>query len=160
MRLPCVKHKTYTSFRSANDNGFWEGICFWTSTGEKIVNYPQQHLENCTGKNQATSGRFKPNVRVIKNMRNTMIDQGYIKVGLAPSYFLEGMLCNVPAQNFTGSFQQTFENYMFWLQQCATGDLTCANDIHYLLRDGHSVCWNVGDFNEFRAAAMRFWNQP
>ncbi len=158
--LVCVKHKTYTSFRSANDNGFWEGICFWTSTGEKIVNYPQQHLENCTGKNQATSGRFKPNVRVIKNMRNTMIDQGYIKVGLAPSYFLEGMLCNVPAQNFTGSFQQTFENYMFWLQQCATGDLTCANDIHYLLRDGHSVCWNVGDFNEFRAAAMRFWNQP
>lgn len=158
--LVCVKHKTYKYYRSAEDNAFWEGICFWTSNGEKIVNYPQQHLENCTSKNRATSGRFKPNIRVIKNMRNTMIDKGYIKGSLAPSYFLEGMLWNVPARNFTNCFQHTFEDYMFWLRQCEPDYIKCANDMHYLLRDGHSVCWNLVDFKEFYATAMLFWNQP
>ncbi|MFC6489130.1 hypothetical protein [Nitratireductor sp. GCM10026969] len=47
-----------------------------------------------------------------------MIEQGYINDGLAPSYFLEGMLSNVPTQHFVASRQQTFENYMHWLQTC------------------------------------------
>ena len=72
-----------------------------------------------------------------------MIDCGFIEDGLAPSYFLEGMLSNVPTQNFVSSRQQTFENYMHWLQTAPTESMTCANGIHYLLRDGHSVCWNV-----------------
>lgn len=156
--LVCVANKMFTSYPVVGEPGFVEGICFWTSEGEKVVNYPRQHLDNCTAKHGATSTRFKPSVRVLKNMRNTMVDQGYIKDGLAPSYFLEGMLSNVPAQVFVTSRQQTFENYMRWLQTCATGDLTCANGIHYLLRDGHSVCWNVGDFNSFRASATLFYN--
>lgn len=158
--LVCVEHRTYTSYKSISNNQFWEGVCFWTSDGAKVVNYPRQHRDNCEQLNGATSGRFKPSVRVMKNMRNAMIDHGYIKGGMAPSYFLEGMLSNVPTQNFVTSRQQTFENYMRWLETCATGDLTCANGIHYLLRDGHSVCWNVSDFNAFRAAATRYFSQP
>lgn len=156
--LVCVANKAFTSYPVTGQPGFVEGICFWTSEGEKIVNYPKQHLDNCTAKHGATSLRFKPSVRVLKNMRNTMVDQGYIKDGLAPSYFLEGMLSNIPEKAFVTSRQQTFENYMRWLQTCATGDLTCANGIHYLLRDGHSVCWNVADFNSFRASATLFYN--
>jgi len=157
--LVCVVNKTFTSFPASGEPAFLEGICFWTSNGEKVVNYPRQHLDNCTSLNGATSGRFKSSIRVLKNMRNAMIDNGNIKDGLAPSYFLEGMLSNVPTQHFVASRQQTFENYMHWLQSCPTRDLTCANDIHYLLRDGHSVCWNADDFNAFRAAAMRFYSQ-
>lgn len=157
--IVCVKNKTFISYPETEEPDFVEGICFWTSEGKKVVNYPRQHLDNCTAKNGTTGGVFKPSVRVLKNMRNAMIERGYIKDGLAPSYFLEGMLTNVPAQNFVASRQQTFENYMYWLQTSPTGDLTCANDIHYLLRDGHSVCWNMADFNAFRAAAMRFYSQ-
>jgi hypothetical protein len=29
------------------------GICFFTSGGDRIVNYPKQHSENCTAKHQA-----------------------------------------------------------------------------------------------------------
>lgn len=156
--LVCVAHKTFTSYPATGEPTFVEGVCFWTSDGEKIVNYPKQHLDNCTTKNGVTSSRFKPSIRVLKNMRNAMIDQGYLKDGVAPSYFLEGMLSNVPTQHFAATRQQTFENYMNWLQTCATGDLTCANGIHYLLRDGYSVCWNVLDFNTFRAAAIRYYS--
>lgn len=157
--LVCVTSKTFTSYPATGEPALTEGVCFWTSDGKKIVNYPRQHLDNCTARNGATASRFKPTIRVLKNMRNAMIEQGYINDGLAPSYFLEGMLSNVPAQHFVASRQQTFENYMHWLQASPTGDLTCANGIHYLLRDGHSVCWNVADFNTFRASAMLFYNQ-
>ena len=158
--LVCVANKIFTSYPASGEPAFVEGICFWTSEGDKIVNYPRQHLDNCTTLHGGTSGRFKPSIRVIKNMRNTMIERGHIKVGLAPSYFLEGMLSNVPTQYFAASRQQTFENYMHWLQTCPTGDLTCANGIHYLLRDSQKVCWNVADFNAFRGAAIRFYSQP
>lgn len=157
--LVCVANKTFTSYPNTGEPAFIEGICFWTSDGEKVVNYPRQHLDNCTAKHGATTSRFKPSIRVLKNMRNAMIEQSYIKDGLAPSYFLEGMLSNVPAQHFVASRQQTFENYMHWLQSAPTGDLTCANGIHYLLRDGHSVCWNLADFNTFRASAALFYNR-
>lgn len=157
--LVCVANKTFTSYPNTGEPAFIEGICFWTSDGEKVVNYPRQHLDNCTAKHGATTSRFKPGIRVLKNMRNAMIEQSYIKDGLAPSYFLEGMLSNVPAQHFVASRQQTFENYMHWLQSAPTGDLTCANGIHYLLRDGHSVCWNLADFNTFRASAALFYNR-
>ena len=157
--LVCVTSKTFTSYPATGEPALIEGVCFWTSDGKKIVNYPRQHLDNCTAKNVATASRFKSTIRVLKNMRNAMIEQGYINHGLAPSYFLEGMLSNVPAQHFVTSRQQTFENCMHWLQTSPTGDLTCANGIHYLLRDGHSVCWNVADFNAFRASAMLFYNR-
>ena len=35
-----------------------------------------------------------------KNMRNYLIDQNRLRDGLAPSYFLEGMLHNVPNDRF------------------------------------------------------------
>jgi len=158
--LVCAVNRSYSNYDSQYANRYREGITFWTSSGDQIVNYPKQHLENSTTIHQATSGRFKPSIRVIKNMRNTMVDRGLINDGLAPSYFLEGMLSNVPSQNFVNSRQQTFENYMNWLQTAPIGDMTCANGIHYLLRDGHSVCWNVADYNTFRARAIQFWNSP
>lgn len=156
--LVCAEHRSYSYYSSGAANFYREGVTFWTANGEQIVNYPKQHMQNCTTKHQGTYSRFKANVRVLKNMRNTMIDRGYIEDGLAPSYFLEGMLSNVPNQNFVNSYQQTFLIYMQWLQNCQSQELTCANDIHYLLRDGHSVCWRTTSFNEFRAAATRFWS--
>ena len=158
--LACVAQKVFLTYPANGEPSYLEGITFWTTDGEKVVNYPEQHLSNCTSLNGSTSGRFKPSIRVIKNMRNAMIDRGLIEDGLAPSYFLEGMLSNVPTQNFVSSRQQTFENYMHWLQTAPTESMTCANGIHYLLRDGHSVCWNVTDYNTFRARAMQFWNDP
>lgn len=154
--LVCAEHRWYGNQLANVSNG----ICFWTLDGRQIVNYPKQHLANCTSKHQATSNRFKPNVRVLKNMRNRMKDDGLISDDLAPSYFLEGMIWNAPAQLFTSSYQQSFENYMDWLDDCATMDLTCANGIHWLLRENHTVCWRQAKFDTFRTAAKQFWNQP
>jgi len=61
-------------------------------------------------KHQNTNQRFKRMVRVYKNMRNRMIDDKGIADGLAPSYFIEGMLWNVPADKFVESYEDSFVN--------------------------------------------------
>ena len=156
--LVCTRHLRYTSYPAGDAPVYRDGICFWTSDRVKIVNYPKQHLENCASKNQATSTRFKSNVRVLKNWRNRMIKEGYLEEGVAPSYFIEGMLWNVPNQNFVSSYQQTYLNCHAWLNACDTAKLFCANGYHFLIHENAKVCWNKKDFDKFRAALVRYWN--
>ena len=74
--------------------------------GNRIRNFPEQHSKNCTAKHQATKGNFKPMVRVFKNMRNSMIEKKLLADGIAPSYFIEGMLWNVPPDKFRWRLQR------------------------------------------------------
>ena len=154
----CIKHHHYVSHQSGSNPQYHSGICFWKSDKTKIVNFPKRHGENLTSKHQATSSRFKANVRVLKNMRKVMVKDGWLADGVAPSYFLEGMLWNVPSQYFTSSFQQTFENYLPWLDRHDLTQLTCANNLHWLIRDGCQICWNTNDFKTFIRSAWQYWN--
>lgn len=155
--LVCVEHRDYYEYKGANSNKYHDGVCFWTTDGVKIVNYPKQHMENCTKKHQDTSSRFKPTIRTLKNMRNAMIEANYLLDGVAPSYFLEGLLYNVPNQLFVELRAATFSNYINWLNTCDQTKLICASGRYYLLRNGHPVCWNQKDFDTFRKAAVSYW---
>ncbi|UDL90698.1 nucleotidyltransferase [Mesorhizobium sp. PAMC28654] len=156
--LPCAEHRYYTSYPAAGSPTFLEGVVFWAKDGTKIVNYPKQHSENCTTKHQATNGYFKPTVRIFKNMRNRMIENGLLKEGLAPSYYLEGLLWNVPYNYYGSSFQQTVTNCINFINASDTSQFHCANGIHWLLRDGYQVCWSPANFTTFMAALQGFWN--
>ena len=156
--LACVEHRDYYSYPSQGSAGFINGICFWTAQGDKIVNYPKQHMENCTAKHDVTSDRFKPNIRVLKNMRKTMVDIGCLGHGAAPSYFLEGLLYNVPDRCFSSTYQQSFENALTWLLSCDASKLLCANECHFLIRDGSKMCWNMRDYHTFLYTAQHYWN--
>ena len=154
--LVCVEHHRYTSYRSKWEKQYHKGICFWTSSGEKIVNYPKQHAANCTGKHQSTQNRFKPNVRVFKNVRNAMVDARCLEDGVAPSYFIEGLLWNVPDVSFSGSYVHTAKSALIWLNQCDASKLVCANGLHWLIRDGASECWNDKDYRTFLRSTAEF----
>jgi hypothetical protein len=157
--LVCVEHRSYYNYKGNYSNNYHEGVCFWTSDSTKIVNYPKQHMANCTTKHQSTSNLFKPTIRTLKNMRNAMIENGYLLDGVAPSYFLEGMLHNVPITLFVPSRATTFTNYMVWLDECDHSKLLCANGRYFLLYENSPVCWRKKDFDTFRAAAASFWRE-
>ncbi|GAA6190344.1 nucleotidyltransferase [Phaeobacter sp. NW0010-22] len=156
--LACVQNRDYYAYPASGQSSYHDGICFWTSSGDKIVNYPHQHMGNSTTKNGNTNNRFKPNARVLKNMRNAMIDAGYIGDGVAPSYFIEGMLYNVPDNHFSWTHQQTVEDVLAWLDRCTASDLLCTNERYYLVRDGSNVCWNNQDFSTTLTAMRLYWN--
>ncbi|WP_029618519.1 nucleotidyltransferase domain-containing protein [Pseudorhizobium marinum] len=155
--LVSADHRRYLSYPATGNPSYREGIVFWMKDGTKIVNYPKQHSTNCTAKHQNTNGYFKPTVRIFKNMRNRMIAHGRLKEGLAPSYFLEGLLSNVPNGLFGGTYQSTVVNCINHILSADTSNFYCANGFHYLLRSGHPVCWSPSDFQIFMAALKKFW---
>ena len=157
--LACVELRRYTRYKGPGDHRYHKGICFWTREGVQIINFPKQHSENCTAKHQATGGWYKPVVRIIKNMRNRMIDAGYLRAGIAPSYFLEGMIYNVPNENFTGTYQDTVARALNWIRNCDRAQLQCANELYYLCHPTSPVTWRAELLEAYLDAAVRFWNE-
>lgn len=157
--IAAIGFRRYFKFRSSYDSEYEEGICFWNGKGDRIANYPKQHSDNLSSKHQGTSKWLKPMVRVFKNMRGRMVNDGLIKGGTAPSYFIEGLLYNVPSNKFTTSFGDCVVNTLNWYRESAVKtDLACANEQYYLLRDGHHTCWNQADCDAFVEAAVELWN--
>lgn len=158
--IVAIQFRRYFKFRSSHDSEYVAGICFWNSKGERIANYPKQHSANLTVKHQNTSQWFKPVVRVLKNMRSRMVDDGLLRSGIAPSYYIEGLLYNVPHGKLASSYQYCVVNTLNWYRQEASKtDLVCANEQYYLLRDGYHTCWNQANCDVFVEAAVKLWNE-
>jgi hypothetical protein len=137
-------------------HGCHEGVAFYAD-GKRIENFPRQHSENCTTKQKATNNNFKRMVRVFKNTRNAMIEKGLLAEDVAPSYFLEGMLYNVPNEKFTGTYTNMWVECFNWIVTADRTKMTCANELHWLVRDGAPTSWPVANFGALTAAAKKFW---
>lgn len=160
--IAAIQFRRYYKFKSASDQSHVKGICFYNSSGEQIVNYPKQHSDNCTKKHQNTNEWFKPLVRISKNLRNRLIEEKMLAEGTAPSYFLEGLLYNVPSNLFETSYEDCLCNAINWIDKAdkATKDkFVCANEQYYLLRDGSRVTWREADCEAFLRAAIKLWNE-
>ena len=110
----CIQYRKYPlQPKSARD--YVEGMTFYVPLEDRwVVNYPKLHYQNGVKKNLRTD-RYKPTVRMFKNARTYLIDRGEMQKDLAPSYFLECFLYNVPDSEYMGSFQKIFLKAMGWL---------------------------------------------
>jgi hypothetical protein len=135
-----------------------QGICFFDSCGTQTNNYPEQHSANCTAKHQACSEWFKPMVRILKNMRSKLVEDKMIGTGTAPSYFIEGLLYNVPNNKFGNSYASTLTEAINWIWDADRTKFLCANERFYLVRDSAPECWPTADCNAFLDAAVKLWN--
>ncbi len=157
--IAAMQYRRYTSFKSAYNASYDEGICFFNKNNEIIANYPRQHSDNLTTKHKATTEWLKPMVRILKNLRTKLVSDGLLEAGAAPSYYLEGLLYNVPANKFGSSYGDCFVNAINWIQQEADkSKLVCANEQYYLLWDGSPTSWEKADAEAFLAAAIKLWN--
>lgn len=93
--VPCIQFRKYWSDQPGNH---MKGIVFWTANDEKIVNFPERHRKEGVDINDRTGGNYKPTVRIFKNFRNTLVDEGAISKEDVPSYFIECFLSNVSEQ--------------------------------------------------------------
>lgn len=157
--IVAIQYRRYNKFMSISDHSYVEGICFYTGSGEQIANYPKQHSENLTKKHQRTSQWLKPMARILKNLRSRLIAEDMLKSGVAPSYYLEGLLYNVPDQQFGKSYGDSLANAVNWVLSADRTKFVCANEQYYLLRDGSPVTWRTGQCDEFLDAAVELWTQ-
>jgi hypothetical protein len=79
----------------------------------------------------------------------------------APSYYVEGLLYNVPNDQFSGNLQDITLNVLQWLKKTTTKertDFVCANEQYYLLRDNLPTCWATADGENFINSATELWD--
>ena len=155
--LIALQHRKYQHF-GALSNDYVTGISFHKSDGTRVMNFPRQHSENLTTKNQACNEWFKHLVRIFKNARQKLIAAGTIETGVAPSYYIEGLLYNVPNDNFGTSYQESFRKCLVWLNQADRSKFLCSNE-QYILIDGNAdVTWNKADCDSFLTGLIELWN--
>lgn len=155
-----TKFHRYSRFRNDHDESHFEGLCFWDRSNNRIVNYPKIHSANLTAKHQATGQWLKPTIRIMKNFRSFLVDARAINPADAPSYFLEGLLYNMPTNRFGGSYATTVASALHWYQTEAVKDqLVCANERFYLLRDNSQMCWAPASADRLVNAAVAAWNR-
>lgn len=157
--LAATALRRYYLRQGSNVPTFTEGLCFFKPDGTRVVNYPKLHFARCTDKHQASDQWFKPVVRIFKNMRNRAIAGGRLVAGVAPSYFLEGMLYNVPNNQFGGSYGQSVVNALVWLRDCDPTALVTASGQHWLVRAGMLTSWAPENFETFKSVMIGQWNQ-
>jgi len=158
--IPAFTFRRYTRFVSAYDRNFDTGIGFLNSSDDLISNYPKTHAANLTAKNQATKEKFKPTVRIFKNMRTKLVNDGVIESGTAPSYFIECLLFNAPNSLFMGTYAEIVRALLVWLSGLDNrNSLQCAHRYHALIGESHAACWPDTDALAFINACINLWNK-
>jgi hypothetical protein len=157
--IPCFQYRKYKSFPYAGSADFVEGICFFANDGTKVVNYPRLHSAHGTWKHQNTQSYYKPMVRILKNMRNKCIDNKLLAEGVAPSYFIEGLLYNAPHGLFANSYADTFVATINWLDKADRSKFVCVNDQYLLLHPTSPVTWRAEKCEAFIRAVCKLWNE-
>jgi hypothetical protein len=157
--LIALMHKRYISFDTIATEKVVNGVAFWKLDGTRVINYPNQHRDNLVVKNQETNEWFKHIIRIFKNARQRMLDAGSIEAGIAPSYYLEGLLYNVPTDRFGSSYNDSMIKCINWLVAADRSKFVCANK-QYLLLDGNpNVTWNSQDCGAFLGGLVKLWNE-
>jgi hypothetical protein len=77
-----------------------DGIGFIADTGGTLIHsFPEQHYASGVRKNDDV-GHYKAAVRVLKNARNEMMENGIVGRDSMPSFFLECLVWNAPHSCF------------------------------------------------------------
>jgi len=168
-RLYVQTRRKNTTFDPETGLYYYEGIWFRTSSSEEIINFPKLHLKNGSDKNQKTNGKFKPVVRIFKNMRNKAIELGYLpSKEIAPSYFIQCLLYNVPDNVFLGSFQEIVYKILNWLSDALYDyddytierNFRSQNEIVPLFgQKNDKDKWNIHHARIFLNALIKMWNE-
>jgi hypothetical protein len=153
----CQQYRLYRSL-PAYPGEFEQGIVFWPrSSNEKIINFPKQHIENGADNQSRTNDRYKETARMIKNARNTTDERGLLSKDRAPSYFIECLLYNVPASEYSYGLQDRFVSIVEYLMEDSIGDYQCQNELLPLF-GSDSTQWSTRNANSFITNLSRLYN--
>jgi hypothetical protein len=160
----CAEYRKYSYFSRLRPYGYVSGIIFWEEkTGKKIISFPKLHYENGTQKNEESSSNFKSAIRIFKNLRSSLIDKSKIAKDIAPSYFLECLLYNVPDIKFKqASYLNLTHKVLEFLAEISNkkdlSNFVCQSRQLYLFGTSDQQ-WNTTDCEIFISSLIDFYNE-
>lgn len=151
--------QTYRYYTALSYNSYIGGIGFYPENNFTLIkNFPKIHSEKDTVKHQQTYNRFKPTVRIFKNIKKTLASRGIIDPELAPSYFIECLLYNLPNSHFVIGNEATIYNILYYLISNPWDDFMCVNGINPLWGTS-SETWDLSAGREFLQQSINLWNE-
>ena len=95
------RYRDYSNDLDNDSENYIGGIHICSDSGVDIINYPELHIIMGFLKNQATKYNFKKCVRIAKNMREKMRENGYFISDLVSSFGIESLFWNVDDSAYT-----------------------------------------------------------
>lgn len=86
-----------------------------------------------------------------------MVDRHLLADGIAPSYYIECALHNVPDGLYIGPLTTTIPAIIDYLLNTPYGGFLCQNGVIPLIGDG-STQWSANNFSMFVVAAKHAWD--
>lgn len=156
--VPCLEYRLYLPPQTLlGDSSHVDGIWLWdVQRGHAVTSYPKQSYDNGVAKHGRTNQWYKPTVRIFKNARGWMEDNGLIQSGTASSHAIECLLYNVPDQQFGSSYGDTVVNVVNWLNGADLTNFVCQNGIQGLFDSGR---WTQQHARAYIGALIQMWNQ-
>lgn len=93
--VPAYRFRDYSADYENNVNNYEKAIEIRPDSGGRIINYPEQHIALGRAKNKATDYRYKRIVRIVKNIKEDMLDDGIYISDRISSFGIESLLWNV-----------------------------------------------------------------
>lgn len=107
--VPCYRYRDYSNDLQGTPNNYVGGIYIECKDGNVIINYPEQTRINSTKKNNDTNYYYKKVVRILKNIKNDMKDNGIMSANAVSSFALESIIYNVPNPIIDGCYNSMYE---------------------------------------------------
>lgn len=115
--VPVFQYRDFKIIKSLNPNNYIEGVKYFAKDGTTVINYPKDHIENGKRKNNETNYAYKKLVRIMKHIRNDMVDNNKIDGDKISSFLIECLVWNVPNNIIVGSrtWVETIQNVIVYL---------------------------------------------
>ena len=155
--VPAFQFRNYKNDTRNDPENYVEGIKFYSSDSEEIINYPKVHVENGISKNTSTARKFKRVVRLYKRIKNKMVEDGLPVPKNVTSFLLEGMVWNVPNRIFNDNDtwnKRLRESIVYlWNDEKNWGDYGEVCEHFYLFHTGRK--WTKDEAKDF---LRQMWN--
>ena len=118
------------------------------------VSYPYLHRLNGVWKEKATNWWFRRTIRMFKNARAQLVEEGRLAPATARSYQIECLLYNVPDRLLGHSYQWAYSSALCWLQRNDLSRFSSQNKLVPLF-DGGPDSWNEADARTLMDALVK-----
>lgn len=140
-----VRYLKYTEYAGQRSYKHTEGMGLYLPTeGRWTISYPHLHRRNGVGKEKATNWWFRRTIRMFKNARAQLVEEGRLAPATARSYQIECLLYNVPDGRWGGSHQSAYSSALHWLDRNDPSRFYCQNKLVPLF-DGGPDSWKERD---------------
>lgn len=150
-----VRYLKYTEYSGQRSYKNTEGMGLYLPTENRwTVSYPHIHRRNGVRTEKATNGWFRRCIRMFKNARAQLVEEGRLGPTTARSYQIECLLYNVPNGRLGSSCQSAYSSALYWLRGNDLSRFYCQNGLVPMF-DGSPDSWNERDAKTLIDALIR-----